>query len=179
MAATTSSGCCTTTSKAAGPYAIVPYDARRHADGPWRVVSTVFDEYGFPFVASDYDADLLRPDLHYDGRRGWFFVAEAASGAVVGCVGLTDEGMGEFELHRLYVLAEHRGWSLGARLADRVIATARALGAERLTLYSDIHFTHAHDLYRRLGFRCHRFRYAPDPWESREWGFELALTPPR
>jgi len=26
-----------------------------------------------------------------------------------------------------------------------------------------------------MGFRNHRFRYAPDPWQSREWGFELRL----
>ena len=30
--------------------------------------------------------------------------------------------------------------------------------------------------YIRLGFRCHRFRYAPDPWQTREWGFERFLN---
>jgi len=42
-------------------------------------------------------------------------------------------------------------------------------------LYSDVAFLDAHRLYRRMGFRNHRFRYAPDPWQSREWGFELRL----
>ena len=66
---------------------IVPYDRDRHGDGPWRVVSAVFEEYGFPFAESDYDADLARPDLHYDGQRGRFAVAEDAEGRVVGGAG--------------------------------------------------------------------------------------------
>ncbi len=160
-------------SSAEGPFAIVPYRREQHGDGPWRVVSAVFDEYGFPFAESDYDADLMWPERHYDGKRGWFSVAQDARGEVVGCVGLTDEGGGEFELHRLYVLATARGHGLGERLCRWVIDTARAKGAARLVLFSDVHFTHAHALYERLGFRANRFRYAPDPWQSREWGFVM------
>lgn len=154
-----------------GPFRIVPYERARHGDGPYRVVSTVFEEYGFPFAEADYDADLASPDVHYDGQTGWFSVAEDGAGNVVGCVGLTDEGGGEFELHRLYVLSEARGHALGERLSGWVIEKARECGARRLVLFSDVHFTHAHALYERVGFRADRFRYAPDPWQSREWGF--------
>lgn len=154
---------------------IVPYDRDRHGDGPWRVVKAVFDEYGFPFAEHDYDADVLRPDLHYDGERGWFFVAEDAAGVVVGCVGLSDEGGGLYELHRLYVLAPARRTGTGSALVRRVVALARERGGRKVVLFSDIHFEDAHRLYLRHGFRCTRFRYAPDPWQSREWGFELEL----
>ncbi len=154
-------------------YRIVTYSRERHGDGPWRVVSAVFEEYGFAFAESDYDADLLRPEEYYDGRRGWFAVVEDADGAVVGCVGLSDEGNGEFELHRLYVLSSARGHRLGERLTRWVIELAREKGARRLVLFSDVHFTHAHDVYLRCGFRNDRFRYAPDPWQSREWGFVM------
>jgi GNAT superfamily N-acetyltransferase len=155
------------------PYRIVPYGRERHGDGPWRVVSAVFEEYGFPFQESDYDADLLRPGDYYDGDRGWFSVVENADGAVVGCVGLSDEGGGEFELHRLYVLASARGHRLGERLTRWVVDLAREKGARRLVLFSDVHFTHAHGVYLKCGFRNDRFRYAPDPWQSREWGFVM------
>ena len=154
-----------------GPFRIVPYERARHSDGPWRVVSTVFDEYGFPFAESDYDADLARPDEHYVAPSGWFWVIEDGTSKVVGCVGLSDEGVGEFELHRLYVLSDARGNRLGEQLCSLVVETARAAGARRLVLFSDVHFTHAHGVYERSGFRCDRFRYAPDPWQSREWGF--------
>lgn len=154
---------------------VVAYDRARHGDGPWRVVAAVFDEYGFPFVESDYDADLLRPDMHYDGTRGWFAAAEDVSGQVVGCVGVTDEGKGRFELHRLYVLASARRSGAGSALVQWVLDIARSRGAREVELFSDVHFEDAHRLYRRFGFRDHRFRYAPDPWQSREWGFILRL----
>ena len=155
----------------APPFAIVPYERAKHGDGPWRVVSTVFEEYGFPFEESDYDADVLAPERFYHGETGWFWVALDAAGAVAGCVGLTDDGGGEFELHRLYVLAEARGHRLGEQLCQQVIERAREKGCRRLVLFSDVHFEHAHALYRRCGWRANRFRYAPDPWQSREWGF--------
>lgn len=154
---------------------ILPYDRQRHGDGPWRVVKAVFDEYGFPFAENDYDADVLRPDLHYDRETGWFFVAEDTGGAVVGCVGLSDEGGGVYELHRLYVLAPARRTGTGSALIRRVVGLARERGGRKVVLFSDIHFEDAHRLYLRHGFRCTRFRYAPDPWQSREWGFELEL----
>ncbi len=154
---------------------IVPYDRQRHGDGPWHVVKTVFDEYGFPFAESDYDADVLRPDIHYDGTSGWFAVAVDGTGAVYGCIGVTDEGGGVFELHRLYVLAAGRRSGAGSALVRWVLHVARERGARRVVLFSDVHFEDAHRLYLRHGFRCNRFRYAPDPWQSREWGFVLDL----
>lgn len=157
-------------------FRVVPYDRARHGDGPWRVVSAVFDEYGFPFAESDYDADLLDPAKQYDGRRGLFAVAEDQDARVVGCVGLTDEGGGLFELHRLYVLAEARGSGIGGALVQWVIDRARERGARAIELFSDIHFEAAHRLYLRFGFRNTRFRYAPDPFQSREWGFVLNLS---
>lgn len=163
---------------AAGPAAavrVLPYDRARHGDGPWRVVGAVFAEYGFPFAVSDYDADVLDPESHYAARGGWFSVAEDADGRVVGCVGGTDEGGGLFELHRLYVLREARGQGAGSALIQSVIDEAVARRGRRIVLYSDIHFAAAHRLYERFGFRCTRFRYAPDPFQSREWGFELAI----
>lgn len=161
----------------AGGFRVVPYARERHGDGPWRVVARVFEEYGFPFAEADYDADVLWPERHY--REGWFLVAEAADGEVVGCVGLSDEGGGEFELHRLWVLPEARGKGLGERLTREVIGLARAAGARRLVLFSDVAFEHAHRLYGRCGFRRNRFRYAPDPWQSREWGMVLEFEEER
>lgn len=154
---------------------VVLYERARHGDAPWRIVRDVFEEYGFEFAVNDYDADLVEPEKHYDGTRGWFAVAEDASGQVLGCVGLTDEGDGLFELHRLYVAASGRRGGTGSALTQWVIDTARGHGARTIVLYSDIHFEDAHRLYRRMGFRNHSFRYAPDPWQSREWGFLLEL----
>jgi GNAT superfamily N-acetyltransferase len=153
---------------------VVPYSQEKHGDGPWRVVATVFEEYGFEFAVSDYDADLARPEEFYAGERNAFFVVEDNDG-VVGCVGYTDEGGGVFELHRLYALPRARRTGMGEALVRKVIGEARRLGGKKVILFSDVMFEDAHRLYTRCGFRCTRFRYAPDPWQSREWGFELHL----
>ena len=91
-------------------------------------------------------------------------------------MGLTDEGEGIFELHRLYVLAGARRGGIGQALVQFVIDGVRERGGRRIVLFSDIAFEDAHRLYTRMGFRCNRFRYAPDPWQSREWGFVLDLA---
>ena len=157
-----------------GPYRIVTYDAVRHGDGAWRVVSAVFQEYAFELSNGEYDHDLLDPPSKF-GAAG-FAVAEDAAGRVVGCVGVTDEGGGLFELRRLYVLAEARRAGLGRALTLWAMAEAAARGGREFVLFSDIAFVDAHRLYERLGFRRHRFRYAPDPWQSREWGFLRELA---
>jgi len=82
---------------------------------------------------------------------------------------------GVSELHRLYVLADAGKDGLGQALVQWVVDQAQANGARKLTLYSDVHLEDAHRLYLRMGFHCTVFRYAPDPWQSREWAFELSL----
>lgn len=150
--------------------ALERYDPQRHGDGPWRVVESVFREYGFEFAVSDYDADVFAPHEHYGGERNGFAVA-VSEGEVVGCVGYTDEGGGVFELHRLYVHERARRLGAGTRLVQWVHDEVRQLDGRRIVLFSDVHFEDAHRLYHRMGYRCTRFRYAPDPWQSREWGF--------
>jgi len=153
---------------------LLPYDRARHEDGPWQVVSAVFAEYGWEFASDGYDADVREPDAYY-GAPGGFAVVETG-GRVVACVGYTVEPPGHVELHRLYVLPEMRRAGLGERLVHWVIERARAQHTASVVLYTDINFTAAQRLYERLGFRCFTFRYAPDPWQSREWGYVLDLA---
>lgn len=153
-----------------GSPAIVPYDYERHGDGPKQVVIEAWRPYGYEF-APEWDVDIVRPDKHYpDG----FMVAEAG-GEVLGCVGLSDLGDGLYSLNRLYVRPDAQKQGIGARLVDWVIDEARRRGGRGVILFSDIAFFDAHRLYERKGFRRTRFRYAPDAWASREWGYELSL----
>lgn len=154
---------------------IVPYEPGRHGIGAWEVVRRVFAEYGWPFDVDGYDADVREPHRHYMPPGGAFWVAEDEGGHVVACVGATDEGRGRFELHRLYVRAEARRGGLGEALVQHVLDFAAERGGREVELFSDVAFLDAHRLYARLGFRNHRFRYAPDPWRSPEWGFVRPL----
>lgn len=154
----------------AHPIAIVPYDHDRHGDGPKRVVIESWKPYGYEFSEED-DADIVRPDQAYPLG----FVVAERDGRVVGCIGISDEGGGLFKLNRLYVLPKARRQGLGGSLVDWVIGETVRHGGTRIILFSDIAFEDAHRFYRSKGFRCTRFRYAPDAWQSREWGFELDL----
>jgi GNAT superfamily N-acetyltransferase len=149
---------------------IVPYDFARHGDGPKRVVIDAWIPYGYEF-SEEFDTDIVRPDLAYPLG----FVVGEQDGRVVGCIGISDDGYGTYHLNRLYVRQDARRQGLGGRLVDWVIDEARRHGGTRLILFSDIAFEDAHRLYRSKGFRCTRFRYAPDAWASREWGFEMEL----
>lgn len=157
-------------------FRLEPYDRARHGSGPWHVVASVFEEFGFPFASYDYDADLREPERFYPPERGGLVVA-LADDAVVGCVALEGSPGASFELHRLYVLAGARRHGIGTALLRWAIDRAAELRARELIAYSDIAFLDAHRLYERMGFRRFRFRYAPDPWRSREWGFRLEFVP--
>ncbi len=150
--------------------AIVPYDFDRHGEGPKEVVIEAWAPYGYVFSPDD-DGDIVRPDQHYPLG---FMVAEA-EGRVLGCIGISEPEPGVFRLNRLYVRPTAHRQGIGGRLVDWVIDEARKRGGERLFLFSDIAFLDAHRLYERKGFRRTRFRYAPDAWQSREWGYEMDL----
>ena len=62
-------------------------------------------------------------------------------------------GRGEYELAKMAVAPAWRGQGIGRRLAERLIARARELGATRLELLSQTALPRAVPLYRNLGFR--------------------------
>ncbi|WP_295765993.1 GNAT family N-acetyltransferase [Undibacterium sp.] len=82
---------------------------------------------------------------------GMFLAADSGAG-LVGCVGLKRYTTATAEVKRMYVRPGFRGQQLGRKLLERLIATARGLGYQRLILDAVPQTLHAQELYRAMGF---------------------------
>lgn len=150
------------------------YDRATHGGEPARIVAETFADYGYEFDGEGWDADVVHPEQHFAGPGKGLGVA-CADGKVLGFTAYGHLSGASYELKRLYVDRDARRHGAGQALVQWVLDEVRQAGGEHVILYSDIAFLDAHRLYERMGFRRTRFRYSPDPWQSREWGFELNL----
>lgn len=130
------------------------------------VVGRCYADY--PGCVLDVEAEepeLLAPASAFAG----FWVVERA-GEVVGCVAF-DAGPPPL-LKKMYLLPDLRGSGLASALEARVVAAARAAGAERIELWSDTRFTRAHAFYEKLGWRpTGRTRELHDLSETTEYHY--------
>jgi len=150
-----------------------PWNAADGLDA-WRVVKTVFDEYGFTLEAMDYDRDLRDIQGQYLDCGGGFWVLEE-DGQVVGCVGMRPVSEALVELRRLYLVPDVRKRGYGRDLIMTAVDWGRARGYPTIELWSDVAFERAHVLYEAAGFKRVGFRVADDPDQSREHQYVLAF----
>ena len=119
-------------------------------------VRALFTEYagslGFSLGYQGFDAELAGLPGKYAAPDGALLLAKV-DGVAAGVVALRKLEPGIAEMKRLYVQPAHHGRSIGRKLAEAVVATARALGYRRLRLDTiSGKMDSAVKLYRSMGF---------------------------
>ena len=151
-----------------------------------QVVRFLFREYadslGFSLSFQGFVEELAGLPGEYAPPRGRLLLAYARSGPgsraePAGCVALRPLEGEVGEMKRMYIPPAFRGRGLGRRLAERLLAEARAAGYRLLRLDTIATMREALGLYRSLGFRdIPPYRFNPIPGAVY---LELDLDAPR
>ena len=119
-------------------------------------IRALFLEYGqsldFNLCFQGFDEELAGLPGAYAPPRGRLLLARADD-VVIGGVGLRPLKADICEMKRLYVRPGHRALKAGRRLAEALIAQARAIGYRAMRLDTLPDMTAAQALYATLGFR--------------------------
>lgn len=115
-------------------------------------VKALFEEYagtlGIDLGFQNYDEEMSRfPDAYQA------VLMAQVKGEAAGAVALKAFAVGECEMKRLYCRPAYRALGIGRRLAEAIIAEARAQGFARMLLDTMPQMQAAQALYRRLGFQ--------------------------
>jgi len=128
----------------------------------------------FSLCFQGFDQELASLPGDYAPPAGRLLLAEF-HGRRAGCVAMHRLEDGICEMKRLYVRPEFRGYKIGRRLSEVVIAEARATGYERMRLDTVAPvMRQAVQLYRELGF-YEIPAYRPNPMSGVLY-FELMLV---
>jgi N-acetylglutamate synthase-like GNAT family acetyltransferase len=105
------------------------------------------------FTLEDRDREILgNPDEHVLRRGGRIFMLYSDERAV-GCAALVPMRDDVYELSKMSVAPDQRGFGLGRKLIEHTIVEARLMGAKALFLGTNTKLQNAVSLYESVGFK--------------------------
>jgi ribosomal protein S18 acetylase RimI-like enzyme len=136
----------------------------------------LFEQYahslGFDLGFQDFAAELENLPGKYAPPHGRLLLAKQDD-RIVGCVALRKLEENICEMKRLYVIPSARGQGMGRKLAETIIAQAKAMGYKHMRLDTVASMQAANRLYSSLGFHpIAAYRY--NPLEGAQF-YELSL----
>jgi putative acetyltransferase len=98
------------------------------------------------------DREVLGDPVEHILRPGGDIVMAILGDRTIGCCALLAMGDGSFEIGKMAVSEESRGFGVGRKLLARVVERAREIGAKRLYLETNTKLPNAIHLYEAQGF---------------------------
>lgn len=127
---------------------IIPYE-NQHAsifkslNMEWLAQYNLLEEYDVLYLSNPREMII--------DKGGEIYLAQSGI-EIVGTAAITNEGGGVFELVKMFVSPQFRGMGISKMLLEKCIERAKALGAQKMRLYSNSQLTAAIALYEKSGF---------------------------
>ena len=148
---------------------IIPYRSEHHEIFKQLNIEWL-DHYN---LTESHDLMVLNdPEGTILDRGGFIWLAEA-EGKIVGSAALMKEQEGEYELAKMSVTAAYRGKGISKLLIERCLYKAKAIGAKKLSLFSNHQLQTAIGLYEKYGFK--HVALHNSPFETADVRMELML----
>lgn len=135
-------------------FRIQPVTSKADLDATAALFSAYAFSLGIDLAFQGFEAEVADLPGGYAPPWGCLFLARDSFGRAVGCVGVRPiMPDGCCEMKRLYVAPEGRGFGLGRRLVEAVIAEAVRIGYREMRLDTLPTMSGAIALYERTGSR--------------------------
>ena len=154
-------------------FEIISYERKYHTDYK-RLNLEWLERYN---LTESHDIELLDyPEEKIIATGGCLFLA-MDDDKVIGTAGLLKGKEGEFELVKMAVDPQYRGWGIGKQLLEHCLAEAKMRGGVKIFLFSNSQLQTAIKMYEKYGFN--HIAVTGTPLLTADVKMELSLISPQ